>query len=123
MGLPHLFRSRGKKDARTNHRRYDSSESRTARSVSVFASADAVPFLRPEGLQICQLGFDLQPGDEVLTTGQDYPRMLTTFDQRARRAGIVLRTFPLHPSQVHTTIPPQRALVPPNSPGTVVAPR
>ena len=46
-----------------------------------------------EGLQICQLGFDLEPGDEVLTTTQDYPRMVTTFEQRARRDGIVLRRF------------------------------
>jgi selenocysteine lyase/cysteine desulfurase len=48
-----------------------------------------------EGLQICQLGFDLEPGDEVLTSDQDYPRMLTTFEQRARREGLVLKTFPL----------------------------
>ncbi len=46
-----------------------------------------------ESLQICQLGFDLGPGDEVLTTDQDYPRMITTFKQRERRDGIVLRTF------------------------------
>jgi isopenicillin-N epimerase len=44
-----------------------------------------------EGLQTCQFGFDLQRGDEVLTTTQDYPRMLATFDQRARREGIVVK--------------------------------
>jgi isopenicillin-N epimerase len=44
-----------------------------------------------EGLQICQLGFDLQRGDEILTTTQDYGRMLTTFRQRERREGVVLR--------------------------------
>lgn len=44
-----------------------------------------------EGLQICQFGFDLEPGDEVLTTNQDYPRMITTWKQRERREGIVLR--------------------------------
>jgi selenocysteine lyase/cysteine desulfurase len=38
-----------------------------------------------ESLQIAQNGIDLQPGDEVLTTEQDYPRMLTTWDQRMRR--------------------------------------
>lgn len=48
-----------------------------------------------EGLQICQLGFELQRGDEVLTTTQDYPRMVTTFQQRQRREGIVLKQFPL----------------------------
>lgn len=46
-----------------------------------------------EGLQICQLGIDLQPGDEVLTTTQDYGRMITTFKQRERRDGIVLKQF------------------------------
>lgn len=48
-----------------------------------------------ESLQICQLGFDLEPGDEVLTTTQDYLRMITTFKQRERREGIVLRQFPI----------------------------
>jgi selenocysteine lyase/cysteine desulfurase len=46
-----------------------------------------------ESLQICQFGMDLQAGDHVLTTTQDYPRMLTTFRQRARREGIVLDEF------------------------------
>jgi selenocysteine lyase/cysteine desulfurase len=48
-----------------------------------------------EGLQICQFGLDLEAGDEVLTTEQDYPRMLNTFRQRERREGIVLRQIPL----------------------------
>ncbi|MFN1836265.1 aminotransferase class V-fold PLP-dependent enzyme [Balneola sp. MJW-20] len=46
-----------------------------------------------ESLQICQLGIDLNKGDEVLTTDQDYPRMITTFQQRERREGIVLKQF------------------------------
>lgn len=46
-----------------------------------------------EGLQICQFGFDLKPGDEVLTTTQDYPRMINTWRQSERRQGIVLRQF------------------------------
>ncbi len=41
-----------------------------------------------ESLQTAQLGIDLEPGDEVVTTNQDYGRMLTTWDQRARRDGI-----------------------------------
>jgi isopenicillin-N epimerase len=44
-----------------------------------------------EGLQICQFGLDLERGDEVLTTTQDYPRMITTFRQRERREGLVLK--------------------------------
>ena len=38
-----------------------------------------------ESLQIAQMGIDLKPGDEVITTEQDYPRMLTTWDQREKR--------------------------------------
>jgi len=44
-----------------------------------------------EGLQICQNGFDLKPGDEVLTTTQDYGRMIRTWQQRERRERIVLK--------------------------------
>lgn len=43
-----------------------------------------------EGVQICQFGIDLAPGDEVLTTNQDYPRMLACFRQRERREGLKL---------------------------------
>jgi len=46
-----------------------------------------------EGLQICQMGFDLKPGDELLTTNQDYPRMINTWKLRERREGIVLKQF------------------------------
>src|SRR5512135_1513023 len=41
-----------------------------------------------EALQIAQNGLDLKAGDEIITTEQDYPRMLTTWDQRMRREGI-----------------------------------
>ena len=46
-----------------------------------------------EGMQICQFGIDLKKGDEFLTTNQDYPRMITTFRQRERREGLVLKQF------------------------------
>lgn len=44
-----------------------------------------------EALETCQLGLDLKRGDEVLTTDQDYPRMLTAWKQRERRDGIVVK--------------------------------
>src|SRR2546425_4988548 len=52
-----------------------------------------------EALEIVQLGIPLERGDEVLTTNQDYPRMLTTWHQRERREGIVLKEigFPVPP--------------------------
>ncbi|MDZ7638585.1 MAG: aminotransferase class V-fold PLP-dependent enzyme [Bryobacterales bacterium] len=52
-----------------------------------------------EALEIAILGVNLKPGDEVVTTNQDYPRMLTAWDQRVRREGIVLKKakFPVPP--------------------------
>ncbi|MCL7971954.1 MAG: aminotransferase class V-fold PLP-dependent enzyme [marine benthic group bacterium] len=68
---------------------------RVAREWGV--DAEEVAFTRnaSESLQTLQLGMDLEAGDEILTTNQDYPRMLTTFQQRARREGIVLKEFSL----------------------------
>src|SRR5262245_59844473 len=52
-----------------------------------------------ESMEIVQLGLDLKAGDEVLTTTQDYPRMLTAWRQREARDGIVLKavSFPTPP--------------------------
>ena len=52
-----------------------------------------------EALQIAQLGVDLRAGDEVVTTNQDYGRMLDTWEQRVRRDGIRLSkiSFPVPP--------------------------
>jgi isopenicillin-N epimerase len=47
-----------------------------------------------ESLETCILGLDLRPGDEILTTTHDYPRMLTAWRQRERRDGLVLKTIP-----------------------------
>lgn len=52
-----------------------------------------------EALEIVQLGMDLKPGDEILTTNQDYPRMITTWQQRERRDGVKLR-------QITFSVPP-----------------
>lgn len=61
------------------------------------ADADEIAITRnaSESLETCLLGLELQRGDEVLTTDQDYPRMLTTLQQRARREGIVVRSLAL----------------------------
>ena len=44
-----------------------------------------------ESLEILLMGLDLKSGDEILTTTQDYPRMLTTLRQREIREGLVLK--------------------------------
>ena len=52
-----------------------------------------------EAMEIMIFGLDLQPGDEVLVTTQNYPRMITGWRQRARRDGIVLK-------EISFTVPP-----------------
>jgi selenocysteine lyase/cysteine desulfurase len=44
-----------------------------------------------ESLETLLMGMDLQSGDEILTTTQDYGRMLTTLRQREKREGLVLK--------------------------------
>jgi isopenicillin-N epimerase len=39
------------------------------------------------------LGLDLKKGDEVVISNQNYGRMITTWEQRVRREGIVLKQF------------------------------
>jgi len=58
-----------------------------------------------DSLEAVLFGIDLRAGDEVLTTTQDYPRMLTTLRQRERRERIVLKTVripvpPKDPSEI-----------------------
>jgi isopenicillin-N epimerase len=44
-----------------------------------------------ESLEILLMGMDLKSGDEILSTTQDYPRMLTTLRQRELREGLKLK--------------------------------
>src|ERR1700680_5150050 len=44
-----------------------------------------------DSLEILLMGMDLKPGDEILTTTQDYPRMLITLRQREKREGLKLK--------------------------------
>ncbi len=46
-----------------------------------------------EGMETLILGLDLKRGDEVIVTDQNYGRMLNTWDQRARRDGIVVKSI------------------------------
>ncbi|MFN2501104.1 MAG: aminotransferase class V-fold PLP-dependent enzyme [Pyrinomonadaceae bacterium] len=56
-----------------------------------------------ESLEILLMGMDLRSGDEILTTTQDYPRMLTTLKQRELREGLKLNLIkiPLAPKNVN----------------------
>jgi len=52
-----------------------------------------------EAMEIMIFGLDLERGDEVLVTTQNYPRMITGWRQRARRDGIVVK-------EISFTVPP-----------------
>ena len=56
-----------------------------------------------ESLEILLMGMDLKSGDEILTTTQDYPRMLTTLRQREMREGLKLNLIkiPIAPKDVN----------------------
>lgn len=56
-----------------------------------------------ESLEILLMGLDLKSGDEILTTTQDYPRMLTTLRQREMREGLKLNLIkiPIAPKDVN----------------------
>src|SRR5687768_4081139 len=55
-----------------------------------------------ESLEILLMGKDFKSGDEILTTTQDYPRMLTTLRQREKREGLVLKLIkiPIPPKKL-----------------------
>jgi isopenicillin-N epimerase len=68
-----------------------------------------------ESLEILLMGLDLKSGDEILTTTQDYPRMLTTFKQRELREGLKLNLIkipvaPVNADDVATAF--ERAITP-----------
>src|SRR2546427_1261616 len=68
-----------------------------------------------ESLETLLLGYDLKSGDEVLTTTQDYGRMLTTIRQREQREGIKLNLIkiPIPPKNVNEiTAAFERAITP-----------
>ena len=52
-----------------------------------------------EANEIMIFGLDLKRGDEVVITNQNYPRMITAWEQRVRRDGIVLK-------QISFEVPP-----------------
>lgn len=70
-----------------------------------------------ESLENMILGLDLKPGDEVVTTNQNYPRMTTTWQQRVRREGIVLKqvSFKVPPPSMDYVVDQYRAALTPRT--------
>jgi isopenicillin-N epimerase len=70
-----------------------------------------------EANEIMILGLDLKAGDEVVVTNQNYGRMLTTWRQRARRDGIVLKeiSFKVPPPSQQYIVDQFRAAITPRT--------
>lgn len=62
-----------------------------AKTFNVDKEEVAITRNASESLENVQLGIPMNAGDEVITTTQDYPRMLTTWQQRVRRENIVVK--------------------------------
>jgi len=68
-----------------------------------------------ESLEALLFGMDFRAGDEILSTTQDYPRMLTTLRQRELREGVRLKlikipTPPKNPDEIASAF--ERAVTP-----------
>lgn len=80
-------------------------------------SAEEIAITRnaSESLETLLMGMDFKPGDEILTTTQDYPRMLTTLKQREMREGLKLNLIkvPVAPKEVNDLATPfEKAITP-----------
>jgi selenocysteine lyase/cysteine desulfurase len=82
--------------------RIESVRRELARSFGCDTEEMAITRNASEANEIMIMGLDLQPGDEVIVSNQNYPRMLTSWQQRVRRDGIVLK-------QVSFKLPPPSA--------------
>jgi selenocysteine lyase/cysteine desulfurase len=70
-----------------------------------------------ESLENLIFGIDLKPGDEVIQTNQNYPRMITSWAQRARREGIVVKqvSFPVPPPSASAVVDAFRKAITPKT--------
>ncbi|MEP6780775.1 MAG: aminotransferase class V-fold PLP-dependent enzyme, partial [Gemmatimonadaceae bacterium] len=70
-----------------------------------------------EAMETLIFGFDLKAGDEVIVSNQNYPRMLTSWRQRARREGIIVKdvSFPLAPSNMQNIVDKFAAAITPRT--------
>ncbi|MDM7922983.1 MAG: aminotransferase class V-fold PLP-dependent enzyme [Pyrinomonadaceae bacterium] len=70
-----------------------------------------------ESLETLLIGMDFKAGDEILTSTQDYPRMLTTLRQRELREGLKLKliSIPIAPRNVDDIAAAYEAAVTPRT--------
>ena len=77
-----------------------------------------------EAMETLIFGIDLNRGDEVIITDQNYPRMITSWEQRARREGIVVKkiSFPIPLRRPQTSSTAIREAITPADQGHRVPP-
>lgn len=77
--------------------RMESTRRELAREFGCDTEEMAITRNASEALENLILGLDLRRGDEVIITNQNYGRMITAWEQRERREGIVVKrlSFPL----------------------------
>src|SRR4051812_5481954 len=64
----------------------------------------AIFFKQKTAYEIMIFGLDLKRGDEVVITNQNYGRMITSWEQRARREGIVVKQISIKCRRLRTII-------------------
>jgi isopenicillin-N epimerase len=77
--------------------RVESARRDLAREFGCDTEEIAVTRNASESMETLIFGIDLKPGDEVIVTDQNYGRMIMSWEQRARREGIVVKkiSFPI----------------------------
>lgn len=97
--------------------RIDSVRRELAREFGCDPGEMAITRNASEANETMIFGLDLKRGDEVIATNQNYGRMLTAWDQRVRREGIVLRqvSFRLPPPSPEHVLEAFKAAVTPRT--------
>ncbi|MFN0204970.1 MAG: aminotransferase class V-fold PLP-dependent enzyme [Planctomycetota bacterium] len=79
----------------------ETTRERIARDIGCDPEELALTRNASESLEIVQFGLPLKAGDEVVTTNHDYPNMMNSWKQRAKRDGIVLKIAQYTPPATH----------------------
>jgi isopenicillin-N epimerase len=89
----------------------ESVRARLARTFGCDTEEIAITRNASESLETLLFGFDLHAGDEIVTTVLDYPRMISTIQQRERREGVkmVQVAVPTISKELHDLVRPIEA--------------
>ena len=102
---------------RLSEPKLDSVRKRIAGLFGVGSDEIAIMRNATESLQTVILGLNLQSGDQVITSEQDYPRLITALRQRERRDGIkvVQVALPVVPTSFKQLLDPFESAITPRT--------